>query len=178
MSDHIQKTIEDAKADLRKHEEAVVNTKKLINQLCAFAKMPAMFADADLQVGGSTASTVIRKNSFYGRPLATCVREFLEARKTMGLGAASLDEIMAALREGSYDLEEITKDKDGQKRGVAISLVKNGAVFHRLPNDDFGLLAWYPNAKAKKNKSAKVGESEKTAVADDTNEEKQEAVKK
>ena len=77
MSDHIQKTIEDAKADLRKHEEAVVNTKKLINQLCAFAKMPAMFSDADLQVSSSTASTVIKKFSvFMVSPLAACVREF------------------------------------------------------------------------------------------------------
>lgn len=168
MSDHILKTIEDAKADLRKHEEAVSNTKKFINQLCSFAKMPAMFSDAELQTDSSSASTVIRKNAFYGRPLATCVREYLEARKAASLGEASLDEIMNALKEGSFDLETISKDKDGQKRGVAISLAKNTSVFHRLPNDDWGLLAWYPSVKEKKNKS-KSDEAEKDAETIPTN---------
>jgi len=159
MSDHIQKTIEDAKAELRKHEEAVITTKKLINQLCLFGKLPPMFGDAELQAGNSSGITVIRKNAFYGRPLATCVREFLEARKAMNLGEASLDEIMEALKEGSFDLETVSTDKDGQRRGVAISMGKNTPVFHRLPSDDWGLTAWYSNLKDKK--KAKVEEPEK-----------------
>ena len=162
MSDHILKTIEDAKAELQKHEQAVVKTKKLINQLCAFAGMEAMFQDSELEAN-NTSGAIIRKNAFYGRPLATCVREYLEGRKARGLGEATLDEIMSALKDGSFDLSTISKEPDGQKRGVAISLAKNTPVFHRLPNDDWGLLAWYPNVKEKKNKSSKADGAEKTS---------------
>lgn len=151
MSDHIQKTIEDAQVDLRKREQAVIEAKRFINQLCSFGKMQPMYPEAegeDASAGGS--SVTVRRNAFYGKPLATCVREILEARKRTGHGEATLDEIVGALKVGSYDLDTITKDEDGQRRGVAISLAKNTSTFHRLPNGDFGLLEWYPNVKKPK----------------------------
>jgi hypothetical protein len=154
MSDHIQKTIDDALIELRKHEDSVLSTKKLINQLCVFGKLPLMFANLDEAGAGTTPRGTIRRNAYYGQPLASCVRDILEMRKSIGLGEASLDEIMAALKEGSFDLATVSKDAEGQKRGVAISLAKNSVTFHRLPNGDFGLLTWYPNVKAKKEKAA------------------------
>lgn len=158
MSDHIKKTIDDALAELRKQEAAVIATKSLINRLCEFAKMEPMFAETELKASTeSGVRTSIKRNAFYGQPLATCVREFLTMRRNASGGSggeATLDEIMAALREGSYDFSSISKDEDGQKRGVAISLAKNTTTFHRLPNGDFGLFSWYPNVKAKKEKPA------------------------
>lgn len=152
--DHINKTIDDALEELRKQEAAVVRTKELINKLCEFGKRELMFPN--IETGpDAQRRTSIRRNAFYGQPLARCVREFLESRKAAGHGEATLDEIMAALKEGSFDLTTISKDEDGQRRGVAISLAKNSVTFHKLPNGDFGLLAWYPNVKAKKEK---VGE--------------------
>jgi len=154
VSDHIQKTLDDALNELRKHEDAVLSTKKFINQLCGFGKMPLMFPDVD-ESQSAGQRTGIRRNSFYGQPLATCVGQYLEYRVNSGLvKEATLDEIIAALKEGGFDLSAISKDPDGQKRGVAITLAKNTAKFHRLPNGDFGLLLWYPNVKAKKDKSA------------------------
>jgi hypothetical protein len=148
MSDHILKTIEQAKEELRKQEEAVSTTKKLINQLCAFGGMPPIFSDAELQ---STLAqpAAVRRNSFFGKPLATCVREFLEMRKDKPVKEASLSEILEALKDGGFDLDRISKDKDGVRRGVAITLAKN-PQFIRLPNDDWGLLAWYPNVRKSK----------------------------
>jgi hypothetical protein len=156
MSDHIQKTLDQALEELRKHESAAHGTKVFINQLCVFGQREPMFPDL-----GDAASTragsgrvTIKRNAYYGKPLASCVRDYLEARKSAGIDEASLDEIMSALKEGSYDLETISKDEDGQKRGVAISLAKNTSTFHRLPNDDFGLTVWYPAIKAKKEKAS------------------------
>ena len=151
MSDHILKTIEQAKDELRKQEEAVVTTKKLINQLCAFGGMPPMFQDAELQSDIKQAA-VVRRNAFFGKPLATCVREFLEMRKDTQVKEASLNEIIEALKEGGFDLDRISKDKDDARRGVAITLAKN-PQFIRLPNDDWGLLAWYPNLKRAKSEA-------------------------
>jgi hypothetical protein len=149
MSDHILKTLEQAKDELRKHEEAVMNTKRFINQLCAFGGMPPQFNDAELQTstpGTSLGAITIRRNAFFGRPLATCVREYLEMRKDKPVKEATLVEIVDALKEGGFDLDKISEKADDAKRGVAITLAKN-PQFYRLPNDDWGLLAWYPNVK-------------------------------
>ncbi len=163
MSDHIRKTIDDALAELKTHEEAVLSTKKLVNQLCLFGKMPILFPNLD--ESQSSPTTGVTRNAFYGQPLSKCVREYLEWRRASGLTKeATLDEIMVALKQGNYDLATITKDEDGQKRGVAISLAKNTSTFHKLPNGDFGLLAWYPNAKAKKLQKAENGGSADAAT--------------
>ena len=151
MSDPYQPLIDDATAKLRTQESAVVDTKKFINQVCQFAGRPLIYNDDELVVGASsTPSFTVTRNTFYGRALATCVREFLKSRERGPTKEATLEEIMEALRIGSYDLDAITKDKDGQKRGVAISLAKNTQAFHRLPNGDYGLMEWYPVIKARK----------------------------
>lgn len=167
MSDHIQKTIDDALADLKKHEDAVLFSKKFINQLCNFGKIPVMFPDLDEAQAAQRSG--IRRNSFYGQPLATCVGQYLEWRLASGLvKEATLDEIVGALKDGGFDLTTVSKDADGQKRGVAITLSKNTNKFHRLPNGDFGLLAWYPNVKAKKEKSPDPAPPASSALAIDT----------
>lgn len=164
MSDHIQKTLDDALGELKKQEDGVLTTKRFINQLCSFDKREPMFPDVDETTGGHRAA--IRRNSFYGQPLATCVGEYLEWRKSAGLvKEATLDEIVAALKDGNFDLTTISKDEDGQKRGVAITLGKNTVKFHRLPNGDFGLVAWYPNLKARKEKSSEAPDENSTAVS-------------
>jgi hypothetical protein len=160
MSDHILKTIETAKEEISKHQEAIIGAKRLINQLCAFAGMPPEYQDADLQAANA-ATVAIRRNVFFGRPLATCVREYLELRKDRPVKEATLDEILDVLKEGGFDLKKISDDSDGIRRGVAITLAKN-PQFHRLPNGDWGLLSWYPNIKRSKEKSADEGDSEAT----------------
>lgn len=153
MSDHIQKTIDDALEELKKQEDSVLTTKKLINQLCMFGKRELMFPEAD-QAQASAPKGGFRRNQFYGQPLATCVGDYLAWRHSSGkVKEATLDEILVALKEGGFDLGTISKDHDGQKRGVAITLAKNTTKFHRLPNGDFGLMVWYPNVKAKKEKA-------------------------
>src|SRR5258706_9164040 len=98
MSDHILKTLEQAKDELRKHEEAVINTKRFINQLCTFGGIPLPYKDEELQAtnGAAGIGLTIRRNAFFGRPLATCVREYLEMRKDKPVKEATLAEIIDA----------------------------------------------------------------------------------
>jgi hypothetical protein len=148
VSDHIEKTIEQAKEELLKQEQAVITTKRLINQLCSFAGNPPMYQEAELQTSTANAVTV-RRNAFFGKPLATAVREFLEMRKDKPVKEASLNEIIDALKDGGFDLAKVSKNEDDMRRGVAITLAKNPQFF-RLPNSDWGLIAWYPNVKRAK----------------------------
>jgi hypothetical protein len=165
MSEHIKKTIEEMQAKLREHEDAVVSTKKLINQLCGYAGLDIMYPDTELHVSGGSALSV-RRNSFFGRPLTTCVKEFLEMRKRGGQDAANLDEIFKALQDGGYHLDEISSKSDAeQKRGVAISLGKNSTTFVRLASKDWGLREWYPALK-KKRENGKGDSPEGDAAAD------------
>ena len=145
MVDHIQKTIDQALEELKKREKAVEEVKRLINQLCSFAGSEPMFEIEDSETSNPAAkTTLVKKNSYYGRPLATCVREYLTARESAGLvREASLDEILGALKEGSFDLRTLCKDEKDDKRVLAISLSKNNLTFHKLPNNEFGLTEWY-----------------------------------
>ncbi|HEY3103825.1 MAG TPA: hypothetical protein VGJ69_09540, partial [Pyrinomonadaceae bacterium] len=47
-------------------------------------------------------------------------------------------------------------------KNLGISMGKNSSIFHRLPNDTWGLLKWYPNVKMPK-KAAKQNGTETVA---------------
>lgn len=174
MSDHIVKTIEELEHKLAEQVSAVVATKSLINQLCEMAKVPARYHDADL-TAGSGPSLSIRSDQFYGQPQAACVREILEMRKALNKGPATVNEIYSALVEGGFAFD--TKNDENAKRGLRISIAKNTALFHKLPNGKIGLKAWYPNAKSGKLKKDLDGPSNGDAelasnpVDDDSDEE-------
>lgn len=147
MSDHLKQTIIDLQAKLVDQESTVIKTKSLINQLAEMAGMGVIYNDSDLQAG-QTSNLSIRSDQFYGQPQATCVREILEMRKSLNQGPATINEIFADLQQGGFSFE--TKNDENAKRGLRISISKNTALFHKLPNGRIGLLAWYPNAKQAK----------------------------
>lgn len=159
MSDHIQQTIADLQAKLSVQESDVVKTKRLINQLCEMSGLSPMYQDADLHEG-SGPSLSIQGDQFYGQPLATCIRQILEMRKALKQGPATVNEIFDALVQGNYQFE--TKNEDNAKRGLRISLTKNTAIFHKLPNGKFGLLEWYPNVKTVKQPRGDTEDEEET----------------
>lgn len=74
-------------------------------------------------------------------------------------------EILETLERGGYDFSvHEWKDKD-RLRVFALTLAKNNAAFHRLPNGTFGLPKWYPEAVSRKNSAKAERES---APADET----------
>lgn len=149
MADHIKQTIADLQAKLKEQEAAVLDSKRLINNLCKLAGMPEMYAEAELQAA-SGPSLSIQSDQFYGQPLSTCIRQILEMRRALKQGPATVNDIYDSLAAGGFKFE--TKNEDNAKRGLRISLTKNTAIFHKLPNGKFGLLEWYPSAKAAKPK--------------------------
>jgi hypothetical protein len=69
-------------------------------------------------------------------------------------GASSLDEILDALKRGGFDFPgQGWSDSGRWKNQLSIAISKNLNIFHRLPNDSIGLLAWYPDAAAKRGKA-------------------------
>jgi hypothetical protein len=155
MSDHILKTIEQIVEEVSKAEDTIRPKKLLANQLCDMAGIPMVFPN--IEDPAAVKSTIIRRNAFFGKPLSSCIREFLEMRVSLPVKEATLDEIFSALKEGGYDLKASGDKEDDQKRGVAITMGKNSQTFHRLPTGDYGLLSWYPNIRDKKQQKAENG---------------------
>ena len=174
MSDDILNTIEVLTKRVGAKEEEANKLKKLVNELCGEAGVAVRYPNI-VEANGSIGA--IRSDQFYGQTLTAAIRNYLEQRKTSGLGAAGLNEIYLAVRDGGYKFE--TKSEDNAKVSVGNTLRKSSSIFHRLPNGQYGLLTWYPSAKAKpeefptpkkkaKEKPAEVAQpAEKDAVKPD-----------
>ena len=144
--------MEQAKRKLAEQEQAVVDSKKFINQLCQFGGTPLIYqldeaGPTNLGIGG------IKSDTFYGKSVTTAVREFLEMRMASNVGAESYSEIIQALKTGGFDFSTLSADDNVAERAVSITLGKNSSIFHKLPNGNWGLLVWYPEAKERKSKS-------------------------
>lgn len=172
MTDHLKLTIADLESKLSEQVAQVVKTKNIINQLSAYAGLPPPYPDAEASapaVGETPRQQVgvqFPPEAFYKKPLATSVKMVLDARKEQGLGSAEIDEIYAALKSGNYDFEQ--KDEESAKRGLAISVSKNTAVFVRLPDGKVGLATWFgvrPMKRARNTSAAPAG----GAYADEPN---------
>jgi len=140
IPDEMRPGLERFQAKLQSQMEAVRKTKIGINALYEAFELPPPYTDVD----ESKAATTISRGQFYGQPLATNVRTILEMRRAANAGPASIAEIHQALVQGGYAFE--AKDAENAKAGLRQSLRKN-PIFHRIPSGEWGLLAWYPNAK-------------------------------
>ena len=154
--DALQSAVEALLAKLEAQERTVRDTKKTINTLLHHMDKDPMFPEAE-EALASRALTV-RPDQFYGRPLATVAREVLETRGQ----AMDAQDIMDILERGGYDLAAQGWKERDRLRAFTITLSKNNAVFHRLPNGSFGLLKWYPEA-VKQRQNAKAERDSATA---------------
>lgn len=69
-------------------------------------------------------------------------------RKAADLGPASPRDIFLALQKGGFAFD--TANDSNAITGIRNTLRKASQIFHRLPNGEYGLLKWYPNAKAQR----------------------------
>ena len=102
-----------------------------------------------------------RPDAYYGQPLHTAIRTYLELREH--IGPATVKEIHSAMVDGGYQFE--TASDVNAQRSIRITLTKNSSVFHKLPNGAYGLLSWYPNAK--KPKKSEPGSTDAAEAASD-----------
>lgn len=146
MENAIANAIEVFKNRVKEKEEELNRLKKAVNAMASDAGLPVVYASIATEAVGSVAS--LRSDHFYGQGLLTAMRTYLEMRKASGLSAASATDIYEAVKSGGFKFE--TANELNAKTVVRSSLRKNSSVFHRLPNGEYGLLSWYPNAKAVK----------------------------
>jgi hypothetical protein len=143
MNDDIVNTIEVLAAKVRGKEDEANKLKHLVNELCVEAGVEIRYAN--VAENGATGSA-LRSDHFYGQTLTAAIRNYLEHRKALGLGAASTIDIFRAIKDGGYKFE--TRSEQHKQISVGNALRKTSSIFHRLPNGQYGLLAWYPSAKA------------------------------
>jgi hypothetical protein len=144
MREKFQPAIDALQSELLDLEQQMLETKQVINRLCAKAGIDPLYPDATQSTVNNTLGG-LRSDSFYGKAITTAAREFLEMRKMAGLGPATPREIYEALVKGGYTFE--SKDDTTALIGVRATIRKNSSIFHRLPNGTYGLLSWYPNAR-------------------------------
>ena len=139
----ILNTIEVLTNKVRAKEDEANKLKKLVNELCGEAGLAPRYANVS-ESGASVSA--IRSDQFYGHTLTAAIRNYLELRKSSNLGAASVTEIYRAIKDGGYKFG--TNNEENAKTSLGNALRKSSSIFHRLPNGQYGLLTWYPNAKA------------------------------
>lgn len=161
MSDQILSTIEVLAGKVRAKEEEANKLKKIINELCAEEGLPARYEIIADDAGGATQ---LRTDQFYGQTLTSAARSYLEIRKSRG--ATSFNEIYKGIKDGGYKFT--TSNEENQKTALRDALRKNSSIFHRLPNGNFGLLSWYPGAKAVKEDGDEAGAKATKPKAKDT----------
>jgi hypothetical protein len=76
---------------------------------------------------------------FEVRPLATCVKEILEARGAANEGGATTDELYEVLKQGGFDFHSTPGHA---LRNLGITIGKN-MDFRRTPSGVWGLREWY-----------------------------------
>lgn len=167
MREEFRPAIEALQKDLADLEQKAAETKGTINRLCVLAGAPEMYQDASVTRSAATI-TSIRADTFYGKVLTTAAREFLEMRKAANLGPATTREIYDAIVSGGFEFE--TSDPTNAMTGMRQTMSRNSGIFHRLPNNSWGLVGWYERIKANKAAKSKAEEqpdSEETETADD-----------
>ena len=153
MSDKLQGAVSVLEEQLEELQKEVRETKRMINSLLRKMGKPPQYPDADEKYSST------RPDQYYGKPLATAAREYLAYRNH----ACTSKEILDGLMEGGFDFRATGWKSNDRHRMLAISLAKNTAMFHRLPNGTFGLLNWYDSntlKKAERNSTAKNSDSD------------------
>lgn len=151
MAEGINKAIEELERKLEGIMRQASDIKKAINQLLALDDQPIRYEDTDAQIKDKVS---IAPDQFFGKPLATAVRDFLNLRGQ----AVPLTEIHKVLKQGGF---QFTENEKLQLRGLSISLSKNSQTFVFIKGSNaYGLREWYPDLKEKGEQKKKVKEVE------------------
>ena len=170
MSAELQGAINVLVGRVEQKARELTEMKRMVNSLCREMGQAELYSDADLVDRGSAARPTLDPDQYYGKPPTTAAREYLERRGK----AVPLDEILDALGRGGFDFDMQGWSETQRLRHLGSSLGKNSVMFHRLPNDTWGLVKWYPNV-VKDKKRAKTSKQEPSGTDEeqtDTDEQK------
>jgi len=146
MRPELLPAIEALKGEVVDLENKVAAARAMTNRMCEMAGVPAVYPDAG--IAQRTSSEAGRADLYYGKSITTAARELLETRNAAGRGPASPREIYDGLVAGGLQFE--SESETNRLVGLRATLRKNSGIFHKLPNGQIGLLAWYPKVRATK----------------------------
>jgi hypothetical protein len=156
MSAELKKAVESLYAELDKINERAAELKKNINSLSALIGSPQPFSDVELSSSGNVVS--VHPDQFFGKGLATAVREYLKMRGR----AATPQEILTVLVAGGFEFEG-GSDEKFRLRNLSISLSKNRKDFCYVKSSNaYGLWEFYPDKKRERAKNQKEETDETT----------------
>lgn len=130
----------------------------MINSLREEAGMPAWHPAPEAGSGSGNVISEIRPDTFYGKKMQTAVREYLEMRRAKDMGPATPREIYDTLKEGGYQFG--ASSDETAMIGLRAMLRKRTQFFHKLPNGNYGLTAWYEHVKTSKAAAAAASDDE------------------
>jgi hypothetical protein len=148
MSDALRQAVDEIEAKIKVHLAEVADLKRAANALCRIIGTDPLYPDTDQEQAAAAGPS--RPDVYYGKPLTTAAREFLEFRKR----ACAPEEILKGMEQGGFDFDGLGWKGEHRLRSLSVSLSKNTAVFRRLPNGMFGLNAWYTDAPKRKGKGS------------------------
>jgi hypothetical protein len=144
MSSELQGAIDVLVKRVEQKAQELAENKRLVNSLCREAGLDPYYPDSDLAETGFAGLPSLQADQFYGKSPITAAREYLELRRT----AVPLEEVLAALERGGFDFVTQGWKDEARLKNLGISLGKNSSIFHRLPNNTWGLTKNY-NIKKK-----------------------------
>jgi hypothetical protein len=162
-TEKLSAAIEVLQEELEKLVHEVSDRKRMINSLRASMGEPPIFGDVAVEHIGAGSG---RPDEFYGQPLSTCVRLYLERRRQ----ACAASEILTGLQQGGFDFDAAGWKEKDRLRILAVTLAKNTKTFHRLPNNTFGLVSWYDAKTLAAAKRSDEDEAEEPADKPETKE--------
>lgn len=146
MSVELEKAVDSLYNELEKLNSRINEIKKNINSLSALMGKEQPFQESELSSINSANN--IRPDQFFGKALATSVKEYLKMRGQ----AVPAKEIYEALKSGGFEFTG-NKNEAIQSRNLAISLGKNTNDFVYVKNSNaYGLWEFYPEKKKAKEK--------------------------
>src|SRR5512139_3056380 len=103
MDNKINDAIEVLEEELNDQERHIIQLKETINFLLQKIGKEPRYHDVSLKQSRSS----LRPDVYYGKPLATAIREFLEWKGV----ACKAEDILQGLEEGGFDFEWSQKDR-------------------------------------------------------------------
>jgi hypothetical protein len=147
------KILEPKLDDLERNANAL---RQVINDLRKEDGLPPLVPGGGTGAGKSSSGsetsggqlTSIKSDTFFGKKMQTAAREYLEMRKaSTGDGPATPRDIYDALVSGGFKFE--AKDEATALISLRALLRKRSAFFTKV-GSKYGLLAWYPEHKARR----------------------------
>jgi len=165
VDDATQQVLAGIQTRIQSHLDEIAKLKRTANSIADLIGEGPVYTDIEAETAGAVSPS--RADAYYGKPLATAVREYLEFRRH----AVPVEEIQRGLEKGGFDFDALEWNESTRLRALAMSMSKNTPVFHRLPNGMWGLVSWYPEAQKKKGKvkaktADKQGQQENGSTAD------------